>query len=659
MRQRLTSPLLKLLLAAGVLSCGGNNTTGSTPQATKYVIVDPTDGVVGTPVTVTVEARDANNAVFTDENRDVTLVVNGSATGGGLVDIVNGTGTIDVSDLVAETVSLSLSDSRGTGLNVSSTQNVAFAAGPGTKVVIVNPTDGVAGIPVSVTLHALDAYDNAATTAGQFTLVTDGSATGGGVVALANGVGTIDISDNVVETVNLSLQDVPGNTGLDVSSTQDVAFGPTGATKFVILSPPTGTTGSPVTVTVEAQNGGGARATQENRDVTLVTDGSATGGGVVDITNGVGTINIGDAVIETVNLSLTDHLALGLDVSSVATATFTGPPTQLVFRPIAGGAATQSITIEVELQDAGGNLTGASNDVTIAFDQNPGAMLFHASGFGSRVLEYVNYISPQVVSPPLPNTQSDEINGLVYDSTNNRIIGGQVGVDNLMTYDVRTGAETVLGSGGFGEGPSGMAFEMGGANRLLGISSNPNFAEHNDLFEINPANGAMTSLGTLTAGFAFDGLQGLATDPTTGTIYGVAMEPSPNRTTRHLVTIDVATFAMTDLGVIGQSGIAEITFVPDGTLLGVTGDGGANPETLFSIDKTNGAATLILAMGNGDDGEAVTYIPAQLVGSVTVSAVNGVATFSVKIPAPATGYTLTATAAGLPDATSGAFNITP
>jgi hypothetical protein len=657
MRQRLMSPLLGILLAAGVISCGGNNATGSKPQATQFVIVNPSDGVVGTPVTVTVEARDAGNNVITDENRDVTLVASGSATGGGVVDIVNGTGTININDLVAETVNLSLSDSKGTGLSVSSTQDVVFAAGPAAKAVIDDPTDGIAGVPVTVTVRTRDAYDNPVSSSAQFTLVTDGSATGG-VVTLANGVGTVDVSDNVAETVNLSLQDVPGNTGLDVSSTQNIVFGPTGATKFVILSPGNGLAGSPITVTVEAQNASGTRVTQENRDVTLVTDGSATGAGVVNITSGVGTIDIGDAVQETVNLSLTDHLGIGLDVSSTATATFTGPPTQLVFRPITGGAATQSMTVEVELQDATGNLTGGTNDVTIAFDQNPGAMLFHASGYTDRILEYVNYISPEVVSPPLPNAQSDEINGLVYDSTNKRVIGGQVGVDNLFTYDVATGAESVLGAGGFGEGPSGMAFEMGGAQRLLGISS-AGIPEVNDLFQVNPLTGAMTSLGTLTATFAFEGLQGLATDPTTGTIYGVAMEPPPNRTTRHLVTINASTLAMTDIGVLGQNGIAEITFTPDGTLLGVTGDGAPSPETLFSIDKANGSTTLITALGNGDDGEAVTYIPAQLVGSVTVSAVNGVATFSVKIPAPATGYTLTATAAGLTSATSGAFNITP
>ncbi|MHC4278155.1 MAG: hypothetical protein ACYSTI_12660, partial [Planctomycetota bacterium] len=60
---------------------------------------------------------------------DVTLNADGSATGGGVVTIVNGVGTIAISDTVPETVNLTLTDSETTGLDVSSTQDVIFSAG--------------------------------------------------------------------------------------------------------------------------------------------------------------------------------------------------------------------------------------------------------------------------------------------------------------------------------------------------------------------------------------------------------------------------------------------------------------------------------------------------------------------------------------------------
>ena len=217
---------------------------------------------------------------------------------------------------------LTLADTQGTGLDVSSTQDVVFGAGVATRYVIVNPTDGPVGTPILVTVEAQDQYGNRATGENRgVTLNTTGSANGGGLVTIANGIGTLLINDQVPETVTLTLTDTQG-TGLDASSTQDVVFGPVGATRFVILDPPDGPVGTPITVTVQAQDGSGTVITSENRDVTLVTTGSATGGGLVDIQNGVGTRDINDAVPETVTLSLSDTQGTGLDVSSTQTVDF-------------------------------------------------------------------------------------------------------------------------------------------------------------------------------------------------------------------------------------------------------------------------------------------------------------------------------------------------
>ncbi len=94
--------------------------------AVKFVILDPSDSTVGVPVTVTIEAQKSNGQVDVNYQNDVTLVVGGSATGGGLVDIVNGVGTASVNDSVAETITLSLSDTQGTALDVSSAEQVVF-----------------------------------------------------------------------------------------------------------------------------------------------------------------------------------------------------------------------------------------------------------------------------------------------------------------------------------------------------------------------------------------------------------------------------------------------------------------------------------------------------------------------------------------------------
>lgn len=96
-------------------------------EAIKFVILKLSDSTVGIPVIITIEAQKSNNQVDEFYQNDVTLIVSGSATGAGLVDIVNGIGTIEINDVVAETVALSLSDTEFTGLDVSSTHEVIFA----------------------------------------------------------------------------------------------------------------------------------------------------------------------------------------------------------------------------------------------------------------------------------------------------------------------------------------------------------------------------------------------------------------------------------------------------------------------------------------------------------------------------------------------------
>jgi hypothetical protein len=342
------------------------NVVFSVGAAAQFVILNPADGTVDNPVTVTVQAQDQWGNLVTTENRDVTLVTSGSATGGGLVNIVNGVGTISISDAVPETVFLSLSDTQGTGLFVTSVQDVVFSVGSATQFVILDPADATVGNQVNVTVQALDQFNNIVTTETRdVTLNASGSATGDGLVDIVGGTGTIAITDNVPETVTLTLSDTQG-TGLNVSSTQDVVFSLGGATQFVILNPADGTVDNPVTVTVQAQDQFGNLVTTENRDVTLITSGSAVGG-LVNIINGVGTLGVTDNTPETVQLSLLDTQSTGLTVTSVQDVVFgPGVATQFVIVDPADGTVGTPVPVTVQALDQFGNLaTGESRDVTL------------------------------------------------------------------------------------------------------------------------------------------------------------------------------------------------------------------------------------------------------------------------------------------------------
>jgi len=131
------------------------------PVATKFVILEPTNGTVDAPITVTVQAQKPDNSIDTNYQSDVTLRTTGSATGGGVVDIVNGTGHLSISDTHAETITLSLFDSQSTGLNVSSTYPLTFAAGALARFTLSHPAASLAGARAAYTVTRQDQHGNA------------------------------------------------------------------------------------------------------------------------------------------------------------------------------------------------------------------------------------------------------------------------------------------------------------------------------------------------------------------------------------------------------------------------------------------------------------------------------------------------------------------
>ena len=147
------------------------------------------------------------------------------------------------------------------------------------------------------------------------------------------------------------------------------------------------------------------------------------------------------------------------------------------------------------------------------------------------------------------------------------------------------------------------------AGILYGISNGFDNPANNQIYQINPASGAISSASVVTlSGFTVTNSLALAAHPTTGVLYGV-IQTSGGPANRRLVTIDPMTGVATDIGALGGRRFATLAFKPDGTLLGATGTNGSNPETLFSISTTNASTTLLLALGNGVNGETIAMHP--------------------------------------------------
>jgi len=227
----------------------------------------------------------------------------------------------------------------------------------------------------------------------------------------------------------------------------------------------------------------------------------------------------------------------------------------------------------------------------------------------------------------------------------------------LNTIDPATGVVTVLGT--VGPTPNsieikGLAFDTSDGD-LLGVEDDSDI-----LRTIDPATGDTVSLGRLLiTGDSITGFNGLHEDPTTGSLWGIVkLRDASDKKLRTLVTIDRATLTATSVAGLSELGVAAITFLSDGTLLAVTGDGGTPGETLYSVNTADGAMTVILALGNGFDGESIEAIPARLSGTLTSAAVGGVATFTgLEIDGSGTALTLLAVSTGLADGESASFAI--
>lgn len=77
---------------------------------------------------------------------------------------------------------------------------------------------------------------------------------------------------------------------------------------------------------------------------------------------------------------------------------------------------------------------------------------------------------------------------------------------------------------------------------------------------------------------------------------------------RVLATIDLSTGNCAQIGNLGDN-FSSIVFDRNGQLFGLTGDGANVPETFFSIDKTTAVTSQLKTLGNGADGEILSYDP--------------------------------------------------
>jgi hypothetical protein len=340
--------------------------------------------------------------------------------------------------------------------------------------------------------------------------------------------------------------------------------------------------------------------------------------------------------------------------ASVTSAPFTvlqAPATQVVITSVAPSplAPFEAFSVTVEVRTASGVLqTSASNPVTLSLSGGGPDLFWHASGNSVRVVELIAPSTDAVVAP-LPTAIEGEIFGAVLDPMTELLLVGNINSAMMLVHPA-TGDEVRWGDANtLSDDMKGWVFDDSGV-----LHSGSPFQD--DHFTVDLVTGVDTNVGLYTLeGFTVLGINGLAKHPSNGTIYAVVrVSGGPRR----LATLDPSTGVLTDIGSLGDN-FSQITFDSAGTLFGVTGDGATVPETLFQINPADATTTADMTLGNGGDGEVVTFVPRRLGGTITVNAVGGVAVFpNLYIDQTGTGYVVTASSPGLALDTESGFDVT-
>jgi hypothetical protein len=275
--------------------------------------------------------------------------------------------------------------------------------------------------------------------------------------------------------------------------------------------------------------------------------------------------------------------------------------TAVVLYAVSGdGATPPSSLFTLDLATAAPNAVGAlgngDDGEGIAFRPDDG-LLYRTSG-GTDGLEFFEAVNPDnaETGPNLvpADTYGPAPVGEIFGIGWYPPLGVFLACDlNFDFYHVAPDGRFML------VGNSGIAmrgFAVVGA-QVFGVSSSSQ-----ELYEVDPSDGAVLDVFPLTVDGAGTTGNGLATHPDTGLVYAIVKNPANPSGGRLLATLDVTTGQATSIDDTGLK-LAGITFRTHAPLYAISGDGASPASTLYRLDLGNGAATLLTSVGNGDDGE--------------------------------------------------------
>ncbi len=341
---------------------GGAPISVSPAAANRFVVSVPATATAGVPVTVSVTAFDVFNNVatgyagtvhFTSSDTQATLPADATLTAG------RGSFSVTLDTAGAQTVSAT--DTANGSLTASGTVAVSPAAA--THFRVSAPATATAGMSVTVSVTALDAFGNVATGyAGTVHFTSsDGQATLPADATLTAGRGSFSVTLDTAGAQTVSATDTAA-TGVTGSTSTSVS--PAAATHFRVSAPATATAGVAFTVAVTALDAFGNVATGYAGTVHFTSsDGQATLPADATLAAGTGSFSVTLDTAGAQTVSATDTANGSLAASGTVAVS---PAAATHFRVSAPATATagMSVTVSVTALDAFGNVaTGYAGTV--------------------------------------------------------------------------------------------------------------------------------------------------------------------------------------------------------------------------------------------------------------------------------------------------------
>ncbi len=350
----------------------------SAAAATHFTVTAPATATAGSAFTFTVTALDAFNNTATGytgmvhfTSTDSQAVLPADAT------LTNGTGTFTVTLKTTGNQTLTATDTVTSTITGTSAA-IAVSAAAATHFTVTAPATATAGSAFSVTVTALDAFNNTAsgyTGTVHFTS-SDGQAVLPANSTLTNGTGTFNVTLKTAGNQTLTATDTVTSTITGTSAA--IAVSAAAATHFSVTAPATATAGSAFTFTVTAQDAFNNTASGYSGTVHFTsTDATATLPANSTLTNGVGTFSATLHTAGSQTITATDTVTSTITGTSNAINVGTFPATHFAVSAPSSATAGTAFSFTVTALDASNNPT-AGYSGTVHFTSSDGQAVLPA-----------------------------------------------------------------------------------------------------------------------------------------------------------------------------------------------------------------------------------------------------------------------------------------